>query len=549
MFKLFRKKHGNYKDDILSGMTVALLLVPEAIAFSFLAGVNPMVGLWSGVFVGLITAIFGGRPGMICGATGAIAIVAAQAYKLGKIKGAERLADGSLAGFTAEDIGMQYLIATLLIAGAIQIVVGICKLGKLVRLVPHPVMMGFLNGLAIMIAMGQSLFFKTNKGEKGEVILGWMSVEQVGLLVGLILMTMAIMFFLPKLTKAVPATLVAIVAVFLVGLVIPGGIRDISDILAMLSPSGEAHIDSSFPVPVSLAQVPWTSQDFYIAVIPIAVTIAFVGLLESLLTLQLIDDITETRGQGNRECIAQGAANITSGIFGGMGGCATVGQSLINMSNGGRGRTSGVVGALTLLALILFGSPILMAIPVAALVGVMFMIVISTFQWATFKSINKVPHTEILVIAVVTAVTVITHNLAIGVGIGVVLSALIFAAKRSKNIVVEIISDNEETSERIYAPEGVLYFASVADFQEEFTASSDRENIVIDCENLRVIDLSGLEAINNIADKYRKTGKNLKLRHLSPDCRAMLKKAGGIVDVEVLPDDPTYSVARIRANA
>ncbi len=548
MTELFRKKNGTYKDDILSGVTVALLLVPEAIAFSFLAGVSPMVGLWSGVFVGLITSIFGGRPGMICGATGAIAIVAAAAFKLGKEKGAEAIENG-LQGYTPDDIGMQYLVATLLIAGAIQIIIGVLKLGKLARLVPHPVMMGFLNGLAIMIAWGQNLFFRTNNGEDGEIKLEWMESSQIGLLVGLILLTMAIIHFLPKFTKAVPATLVAIITVFLVGFAFPSGIRDISDILAMLSPSGEAHIDTGFPLPISLSQVPWGDAAFYFAVAPIAVTIAFVGLLESLLTLQLIDDITETRGQGNRECIAQGAANISSGIFGGMGGCATVGQSLINMSNGGRGRTSGVVGALTLLVLIVFGSGILMKIPVAALVGVMFMIVISTFQWSTFKSINRIPHSEILVIAVVTIVTVITHNLAIGVGVGVILSALVFASKSSKHIIAEIVSDSEENSERIYAPEGVLYFVSVADFQEQFSPSSDRENIIIDCENLRVMDLSGLEAINSLADKYRKAGKNLKLRHLSPDCRNMLKKAGSIVEVEVLPDDPSYSVARLRMNA
>ena len=548
MFKLFTKKNGNYKDDILSGVTVALLLVPEAIAFSFLAGVSPMVGLWSGVFVGLITSLLGGRPGMICGATGAIAIVAAAAFKLGKEAGAAAIAKGPQ-DYTADDVGIQYLVATLIIAGAIQIIIGICKFGKLARLVPHPVMMGFLNGLAIMIAWGQSLFFKTNNGENGEIKLGWMESSQIGLLVGLILLTMAIIHFLPKFTKAVPATLVAIITVFLVGFAFPGGIRDISDILAMLSPSGEAYIDTGFPLPTSLSLVPWGESSFYFAILPIAFTIAFVGLLESLLTLQLIDDITETRGQGNRECIAQGIANISSGIFGGMGGCATVGQCLSHMSNGCRGRTSGVVGALTLLVLIIFGSEILMKIPVAALVGVMFMIVISTFQWSTFKSINRVPHSEIFVIAVVTLVTVATHNLAIGVGVGVLLSALVFAAKSSKHVNAEIISDSEEKSERIYAPEGVLYFASVADFQEQFSASSDRENIVIDCENLRVMDLSGLEAINNIGVKYRKAGKNLKLRHLSPDCRAMLKKAGSIVEVEVLPDDPAYSVAQLKMDS
>lgn len=550
MFNLFTRKSGNYKDDILSGMTVALLLVPEAIAFSFIAGVNPMVGLWSGVFVGLITAIFGGRPGMICGATGAIALVAAKAFQMGKEKGAEGISAGGFDGYSAYDIGMQYLVAALLFAGLIQILFGVFKLGRLVRLIPHPVMMGFVNGLAIMIFLGQALFFKQKNGvTDGQVDLGWLASSQAMLMIGLIILTMAIIQFLPRFTKAVPATLIAIITVFGIGLILPSDIRDISDILRMLSPTDAANISSDFPLPSDLSQVPWMQKDFYIAILPISITIAFVGLLESLLTLQLIDDITETRGQGNRECIAQGAANITSGMFGGMGGCATIGQSLINMKNGGRGRTSGIVGALTLLALILFGADILMSIPVAALVGVMFMIVISTFEWATLKSVNKVPHTEMLVIILVTAVTVYTHNLAIGVGLGVIVSALVFAAKSSTHIQVETVQDSESNDERIYAPEGILYFGSTADFLEQFTATSDRKNIVIDCEKMRVADLSGIEALNGIAEKYNKAGKNLKLRHLSADCRAMLDKAGTMVTIEVLPDDPEYSVARLKANA
>jgi len=528
MFELFRKKNGTYKDDTLSGITVALLLVPEAIAFSFIAGVNPMVGLWSGVFVGLITAIFGGRPGMICGATGAIAIVAAQAFKIGKAAGA----NGAIEGYTATQIGMQYLVAALLFAGIIQIIIGLCKLGKYVRLIPHPVMMGFVCGLAIMIAMGQSLFFKQKTGLDGnnEVVLSMLDFSNLGIMIALIVLTMGIIQFLPKFTKAVPATLVAILVVFGVGFLIPGGIRNIEDILVMLSPDNTAEISSAFPLPTD-----------------ISLTIAFVGLLESLLTLQLIDEITETRGQGNRECLAQGAANITSGMFGGMGGCATIGQSLINMKNGGRGRTSGIVGALTLLFLIMVGSKILISIPVAALVGVMFMIVISTFEWSIFKSINKVPWSDVLIVVAVTAITVYTHNLAIGVGLGVILSALVFAGKSSTSIQVHQVSDSEAKDERIYAPDGVLYFASAANFQEQFTASSDRKNIVIDCENMRVCDLSGIEALNAIANKYKKAEKHLKLRHLSPDCRRILQKAGTIVEVEILPDDPTYTVANLKA--
>ncbi len=548
MFNLFTRKSGNYKDDILSGITVSLLLVPEAIAFSFIAGVNPMVGLWSAVFVGFITAAFGGRPGMICGATGAIAIVAAGAFKYGKSVGAASLENGTLTGYTADQIGMQYLVAALLFAGVIQIIFGLCKLGKLVRLIPHPVMIGFVNGLAIMIAMGQYLFFQQKTGtEEGKVILGIMDTSQLGVMVGLIALTIAIIVFLPKITKAVPPTLVAIFAVFGVGLLLPDGTRDISDILRMLSPTDTAEISSSFPPLSELSQVPWASKEFYMMILPISATIAFVGLLESLLTLQLIDEITETRGQGNRECLAQGAANIASGMFGGMGGCATIGQSLINMKNGGRGRTSGIVGALTLLILIMFGSNVIMAIPVAALVGVMFMIVISTFEWSTFKSINRIPHSELLVVLIVTMITVYTHNLAIGVGIGVIVSALVFAAKSSQHVYVQVEKETED--EKIYSVEGLIYFGSVKDFSENFQASSDTQNIVIDFEKARICDLSAIEAINTLSERYKKSGKNLRLRHLSTDCRATLTKAGNLADIEVLPDDPEYSVVKLRANS
>jgi len=435
MFDLFTKKHGNFKDDTLSGITVSLLLVPEAIAFSFIAGVNPMVGLWSAVFVGFITAAFGGRPGMICGATGAIAIVAAQAVHLGNATG-------------IEGMDMKYLVVALLFAGLIQILVGAFKLGRFIRLIPHPVMMGFVNGLAIVIALGQFLFFQSSmKIVDGEAISTWLDPKSLSIMIGLIALTMAIIVLLPRYSKAVPPTLVAILVVAGITVFLPGS-RDISDILVMLN-GPAAGIDSSFPMPTSLEGIPWGEKSFYMAILPISLTIAMVGLIESLLTLQLIDEITETRGQGNRECIAQGGANIASGMFGGMGGCATIGQSLINMKNGGRGRLSGIMGALTLLVLILFGSNIIMSIPVAALVGVMFMIVISTFEWSTFKTIGKVDSSELLIILVVTLVTVFLHNLALAVAIGVILSALIFAWKSSKHVYVRV--ENENPNEKIYS--------------------------------------------------------------------------------------------------
>ena len=536
------------KNDILSGITVALLLVPEAIAFSFIAGVNPMVGLWSAVFVGLITATIGGRPGMICGATGAIAIVAAKAFQVGKKSGLETLnAGGDMGGVTPDDLGLQYLVAALLFAGVIQLIVGLCKLGRFVRLIPHPVMMGFVNGLAILIALGQGLFFKSEVSfdDHGHMASTWLPSGDLITMVGLVALTMAIIVFLPKLTKAVPASLVAILVVFGLGFFLDGS-RDIRDILVMLSPTNDATIDSSLPGLTNLSNVPWTSPEFYQLILPISLTIAMVGLIESLLTLQLIDEITETRGQGNRECLAQGAANIFSGLFGGMGGCATIGQSLINMKNGGRGRLSGITGALTLFILIIFGSNIIMKIPVPALVGVMFMIVISTFSWTTFKAIGKIGFSEILIIAVVTAVTVLKHNLALAVLVGVLLSALIYAVKSSKHVHVSLLKDTPD--ERIYGVDGMLYFASIPEFTDKFQARSDVKNIIIDFENARVSDYSALEAINALESRYKKAGKSLKLRHLSADCRMALEKAGSLVDIEVLPDDPTYSVAKLKSS-
>ncbi|MEZ7957292.1 MAG: SulP family inorganic anion transporter [Rubritalea sp.] len=533
MFNLFTRKAGSNKDDILSGITVSLLLVPEAIAFSFIAGVNPMVGLWSAVFVGLITAAFGGRPGMICGATGAIAIVAAQAVHLGNATG-------------IEGMHMKYLVVALLFAGAIQVLIGVFKFGRFIRLIPHPVMMGFVNGLAIVIALGQFLFFQSKVfiDDQGNMDSTRLDNNSMMIMIGLVILTMGIIVLLPKITKAVPSTLVAILAIAGITYFIPGS-RNISDILEMLT-NKPAEISSAFPIPTNLDGIPWNSPEFYYAILPISLTIALVGLIESLLTLQLIDEITETRGQGNRECVAQGAANIASGMFGGMGGCATIGQSLINMKNGGRGRLSGIVGALTLLVLIMFASDIIMMIPVAALVGVMFMIVISTFEWSTFKTFGKVDPSELIIILAVTLVTVFMHNLALAVAVGVVLSALIFAWKSSKHVYVHV--EQESETEKIYSVEGLIYFGSVTEFAERFQASSDTENIVIDFEKARICDLSAIEAINAMSERYKNAGKNLRLRHLSPDCRATLKRAGNLADIEILPDDPDYSVARLRAD-
>jgi SulP family sulfate permease len=517
MFDLFVKKRGNYKDDILSGLTVALALVPEAIAFAFVAGVPPLVGLYAAFFIGLITSVFGGRPGMISGATGALAVVMVALVQEGNARGG----DGA---------GLEYLFATVILMGLIQVVVGLLKLGRLIRLVPHPVMMGFVNGLAIVIFLAQIDMFKERSGAE---VGGWLSGSALWVMLGLVVLTMAIIHFLPKFTKAVPSSLAAILVV--AGIAFLGvNTQVVGDL---------ASVQGSLPQ-IHMPHVPFDMETLSF-IFPYAVILAAVGLIESLMTLQLIDEITETRGQGNREALAQGAANIVTGFFQGMGGCAMIGQSLINIRSGGRGRTSGIVAALGLLAFILVGAPFIDNIPIAALTGVMFMVVIGTFEWATFETIGKVPKSDLLVIAIVTGVTVYA-DLAIAVLVGVLVSALVFAWKSAQHVRLIITEDTHE--QRTYLMSGLLYFGSVREFAEQFKPREDPDNVVIDCRDTRVCDLSGLEAINALAERYRKAGKTLHLRHLSSDCRILLERAGTLVKVEVMEDDPHYSVARITAD-
>lgn len=514
MLDLFKKKNGNWKDDSLSGLTVTLALVPEAIAFAFVAGVPPLTGLYAAFFVGLITALFGGRPGMISGATGALAVVMVSLVKAGEERG-------------GEGAGLDYLFATVILMGILQVAAGGLRLGKLIRLVPHPVMMGFVNGLAIVIFLSQlNMFRERNGSEVGE----WLSGGELGMMLGLTALTMAIIFFLPKLTKAVPSSLVAILTVTAIAAF---GLQ--TQVVGDL-----ASVKGNLPVP-HLPNIPWNMETLAF-IFPYAAILAAIGLIESLMTLQLIDVITETRGSGNRECVAQGGANIVTGIFQGMSGCAMIGQSLINIESGGRGRTSGVVAAVALLLFILFGSPFIDRIPIAALTGLMFMVVIGTFEWATFKTIGKVPKSDLLVIAIVTGVTV-WHDLAQAVIVGVIVSALVFAWKSSQHVTLTTLQ--ESATERVYELRGLLYFGSVADFNNHFNPANDPENVVIDFHHARVCDMSGLEAINVLAERYRKIEKTLHVRHLSPDCRAMLAKAGSLVDVEVREDDPDYLVALI----
>jgi SulP family sulfate permease len=525
MFELFRTKNTNYKDDLLSGLTVALALVPEAIAFAFAAGVDPLVGLWAAVFMGFITSTCGGRPGMISGATGAIAVVAGKAVQHGDALGG--------------GLGLQYLFAVIMIAGTIQILFGVLKLGRFIRLVPHPVMIGFVNGLAIVILMAQFPSFKDlNTSE-------WLSGQPLAIMVGLVALTMVTIQFFPKITKAVPSSLVAIGSVGVIAFLFFKDSATVSDILAQSPSNPEGKLSGSFPLAHLPTGIAWATEWPFL--LKTAFIVSMVGIIESLMTLQLIDEITETRGQGNRECVAQGGANFLSGLFGGMGGCAMIGQSLINIKSGGRGRLSGIAAAAALATFIMVAGPVIEVIPIAALVGVMFMVVIGTFEWSSLNTFGKVPFSEIIVIVAVTLITVIMHDLATAVFVGIILSALIFAWESSKHVFVTI--EKETENERIYSLQGLLYFGSVREFTDKFQARSDVKNIVIDFGHARVCDMSGLEAINSLVERYRNADKNLRLRHLSPDCRHMLEKAGNRVNVEVLPDDPYYTVANLRSRA
>ena len=524
IFNLFVKKNGNWKDDTLSGFTVALALVPEAIAFSFIAGVDPIVGLWSAVFLGFITSTLGGRPGMISGATGAIAVVVAKVVDIGTETGLE---------LGIDNLGMQYLFATLMLAGVIQVLVGALKLGRFIRLVPHPVMMGFVNGLAILILFSQ---FESFRGIDGS----WLPNGELMVMGALALLTMTIIHHFPKLTQAVPSILVAIVSVTLLTYFDVVDTKTVADVL--FEGTGSAELVGALPVLAWPGDIIWDMTTMLL-IGSVATTAALVGLIESLMTLQLIDDLTETRGQGNRECFAQGGANFLSGLFGGMGGCAMIGQSLINIKSGGRGRASGYVAALTLAVLIMVGGPVISQIPIAALVGVMFMVVIGTFEWATFRTVGKVPASEVFVIAVVTLITVLMHNLALAVFVGVIVSALVFAWQSAQH--VRLNPHDTDTGTRIYNLQGVLYFGSVREFAERMSPATDPDEVIIDFKDARVADYSSLEALNAITERYRKAGKRLRLRHLSTECQKKITSAGRLVVVEVAEDDPHYSIAKI----
>lgn len=525
MREFIRKRSANAKNDILSGLTVALALVPEAVAFAFVAGVDPLVGLYAAFMIGLITSIFGGRPGMISGATGALAVVMVSL-----------VAQGNAMGEPAENLGLYYLFITVILMGFIQIFAGVLKLGKFVRLIPHPVMMGFVNGLAIVIFLSQLGMFKTS-GNDGLV---WMQGQELWTMIGLVILTMGIMFGLPKLTKKLPEALVAIIVVS--SLVIFGNL-DVATVGSFIRDGGGEGLKGGLPeLQWAIFEVIPFNFETLRFIGPYAVILAAIGLIESLMTLNLIDELTETRGNSNKECIAQGSANVITGLFGGMGGCAMIGQSIINIKGGGRGRLSGIVAALALLAFILFASNLIEQVPIAALVGVMFMVVIGTFAWSSFRIMNKIPFADVVVLILVSTVTVF-FDLAIAVVSGVIVSALVFSWENAKRIRARkrIKPDGTKTYE-IWGP---LFFGSISAFNQKFDVKNDPDAIEIDFVESRVSDHSAIEAIFNLVNKYNSAGKTIKLKHLSQDCKVLLYKSSPLfkdVIIEAI-DDPRYHLA------
>jgi SulP family sulfate permease len=492
------------KTNVLSGLTVALAMVPEAIAFALVAHVSPLTGLYAAFIVGLISSAFGGRPGMVSGAAGALAVVMVS---------------------LVVTHGAEYLFATVVLMGVLQLLFAAFRLGKLIRLVPHPVMLGFVNGLAIVIFLAQFGHFKTT-GAKG--LQQWMPGPALQTMFGLIALTMVIIYLFPKLTKAVPSTLAGILVVS--GLVAGLGIhtKTVGDL---------GSIAGGLPV-FHLPNVPWNWETLKI-VFPYALILAAIGLIESLLTLNLIDAMTDTRGRPNRECMAQGAANVVTGFFGGMGGCAMIGQSMININNGATKRLSSICMSLFLLSFILFGSSLIERIPLAALIGVMFVVAEKTFEWASLQTLRKIPRSDAIIVVLVTVVTIFT-DLAIAVVLGVIIAALVFAWQHAKQIKVKTHTDDKGW--KVYELEGSLFFASAAGFAALFTPKDDPDEVVVEFRQAKVVDHSAIEAIDALATRYQQAGKRLHLRHLSPDCLELLSKAKDMVEVNT-HEDPHYHIA------
>ncbi|HEX8377163.1 MAG TPA: SulP family inorganic anion transporter [Pedobacter sp.] len=498
------KQKVDYKIEILAGLTVAMTMMPESLSFAILAGFPPLVGLYAAFIMGLVTAIFGGRPGLISGGAGATVVVLIALMK---------------------SHGIEYVFGAVVLAGVIQILVGLFKLGKFIRLVPQPVMFGFVNGLAVIIFMAQLEQFKTIVNGQ----LTWMTGQPLVIMTSLVAFTVVLVLLFPKITKAIPPSLAAIIVVFLIVLGFNIDTRTVKDI---------ASVSGGFP-PFHIPEIPFNWNTLEV-IFPYALIMAGVGLTEGLLTLNLVDEITATRGNGNRECLAQGGANILNGFFFGMGGCPMIAQTLVNLSAGARARLSGIVAALTILLIILFGAPIIERVPMAALTGVMIMVAIGTFEWMSFKIINKMPKQDVFVGILVAVITVWLHNLALAVLIGVIISALVFAWDSAIRIRArKYVNDAGVKHYEIFGP---LFFGSVAAFNEKFDVLNDPEEVIVDFKDSRVADMSGIEALNKLTERYLKAGKKLHLRHLSEDCRLLLKNAEAVIDVNIL-EDPIYHVA------
>lgn len=494
----------NYKTEVLAGLTVAMTMIPESLSFAILAGLSPLTGLYAAFLMGLITAVLGGRPGMVSGGAGATVIVLIALM---------------------QSHGVEYVFAAVALAGLIQITIGMFRLGKFIRLVPQPVMYGFVNGLAIIIFMAQVRQFKVSGSPGAE----WLSGPPLWTMAGLVALTILIVITFPKITKAIPASLVAIIVVFVIVLGFGIDTKTVKDI---------ASVSGAFP-PFHVPSVPF-SFDTLKTIFPYSLVMAGVGLIESLLTMNVVDEITGTRGRGNKEAVAQGTANVVNGFFTGMGGCAMIAQSFVNLSAGSRARLSGIIAALTILLIILFGAPVIERVPMAALVGVMMMVAIGTFEWTSLRVINKMPRHDVVVGILVAGITVWLHNLALAVLIGVIISALVFAWESAKRIRArKYVDDNGVKYYEIYGP---LFFGSVAAFNEKFDVNNDPAEVVIDFKDSRVADMSGIDALNKLTERYKRAGKTLRLRHLSEDCKLLLQNAASLIEVNVV-EDPSYKVA------
>lgn len=497
------KQKVDYKTEILAGLTVAMTMIPESLSFAILAGFPPLVGLYGAFIMGIITAIFGGRPGLISGGAGATVIVLIALMN---------------------SHGLEYIFGAVAFAGVIQIIVGLLKLGKFIRLVPQPVMYGFVNGLAVIIFLSQFEQFKTKINGRAE----WLSGAPFLIMAGLVALTITIIVLFPKITKAIPASLVAIIVVFAVVFLFNIDTKQVMDI---------ASISGSLP-PFHIPEIPFTLETLQI-ILPYGLIMAAVGLTEGLLTLNLVDEITATKGNSNRECLAQGTANIANGFFYGMGGCPMIAQTLVNLSAGSRARLSGIVAALTILIIILVGAPVIELLPMAALTGVMIMVAIGTFEWASFKAFTKMPKSDIFVMLIVTLVTIFLHNLALAVLIGVLISALVFAWESAKRIRArKYIDANGIKHYELFGP---LFFGSTTAFSEKFDVKNDPNEIIIDFAESRITDMSAIDAVNKITERYASFGKKVYLKHLSSDCIALLKNAEAIIDVNIM-EDPNYKV-------